>query len=368
MSHTPDTSQLDLPGHATSPAVLLQLPGPANPPAGPPANPSDKQERAVPVPWYEPDQLGGVEHYVAPDSAEPGEELDSRSQDAPGTTGKPLFGQAWSRLRRQPSFWFTLAATSFIGLVAAWPSLFTSNDPRRCLLANSRAAMSPEFPLGADFLGCDILTTVIYGARASVSVGLLAALTTTLLGAALGVAAGYFGGWIDALISRITDTFFAIPLILGAIVAMQVVERRSVLTLVAILTVFGWTGTARIARSATIETGVKDYIAAARTLGARHSRILLTHIVPNIAAPVIVVITMAIGGLIAAEAALSFLNVGLPPDVPSWGKAISDGKTVLKVNPGILLWPAGALTFTVLNFLVLGDVIRNALGAQETFR
>jgi oligopeptide transport system permease protein len=283
---------------------------------------------------------------------------------APPTRSRSALGEAWVRLRRSKKFWFSAVVTAFIGVVAAAPTWFTARDPHDCVLADSRAPIGPQFPLGADFQGCDILTTVVYGARASVSVGLLAAIGATTLGAALGILAGYHGGWLDTIISRVTDTFFAIPMILGAIVAMQVVPSRNVLTLVAVLTVFGWTGTARIARSATLEAKTKDYIAAAHTLGASHRRVLLTHILPNVLGPLVVVVTMAVGGLIAAEASLSYLNIGLPPDVPSWGKAISDGKTVLKANPTILLFPAAALAITVFNFLLLGDAVRDAFNPK----
>ncbi|MDR1077489.1 MAG: ABC transporter permease [Propionibacteriaceae bacterium] len=273
-----------------------------------------------------------------------------------GRASRTPLAEAWWRLRRHPGFWFSAVLTTFIFVVAAWPSLFTDKDPLRCLLADSQAPMSPEFPLGADFQGCDIFTGIVYGARASVSVGLLAAAAVTAVGTLMGVVAGFFGGWVDAVVSRVTDVFFAIPLILGAIVALQVVSQRNVFTLTAILAVFGWTGTARIARAAT------------RTLGASRLRLVTTHVLPNILAPIIVVVTMAIGGLIAAEATLSFLNIGLPFEVRSWGKAIADGKTVLKVNPAILLWPAGALTVTVFNFLLLGDVVRGAFGAKGSVR
>ncbi|MDR1387184.1 MAG: ABC transporter permease [Propionibacteriaceae bacterium] len=306
-------------------------------------------------------------HYVAPETSI-SESDDIAPSAAPKARSRGIWGEAWRRLKRNPGFWFSAVLTAFILLVAAWPQLFRDRDPRRCILADSQAPMSAEFPLGADFQGCDILTTIVYGARASVSVGLLAAFGVTLVGTILGVVAGYFGGKVDAVISRLTDIFFAIPLLLGAIVAGQVVAQRSVLTLTAILMVFGWTSTARIARSATIEVTTKDFVAATRTLGASRPRILLTHILPNILAPIIVVVTMAVGGLIAAEASLSYLGIGLPPDVPSWGRAISDGRTVLKVNPGILLWPAGALTLTVFNFLVLGDVVRSTFGAKGTVR
>jgi oligopeptide transport system permease protein len=296
--------------------------------------------------------------------------VQSRSAPVRATPAKSrsTLGEAWHRLRRSWSFWLSAAVVAFLLLVAAWPALFTARDPHHCLLKDSRAPMGPEFWLGADFQGCDIFTTIVHGTRASITVGLLAALGTTVLGTALGVVAGYFGGPVDAVLSRVTDIFFAVPLILGAVVAMQVVAERNVLTLTVILVFFGWTGTARIARSATIEATTKDYVAAARTLGASDLRILLTHVLPNILAPLIVVVTMAVGGLIAAEASLSYLSIGLPPDIPSWGKAIADGQTVLKANPGILLWPAGALTVTVFAFLTMGEAVRGAFGPRTARR
>ena len=283
-------------------------------------------------------------------------------------TSHSALGEVWVRLRRSKAFWFSATIIAFLIIVAAFPWLFTNQLPNFCELQYSRAPMSSQFPLGADFQGCDILTRIIYGTRASISVGLLAALGTTLLGTLVGVVAGFFGGVVDAVLSRLTDIFFAIPMILGAIVAVQIVarENRGVLSLVVILMVFGWTSTARIARSATIEVMTKDYVAAARTLGASRTRILATHILPNIMAPLIVVVTMAIGGLIAAEASLSYLSIGLPPTLPSWGKAIADGQLTLKANPGILLWPAAALTLTVFAFLMLGEAVRNAFGPQAT--
>ncbi|MDR2566052.1 MAG: ABC transporter permease [Bifidobacteriaceae bacterium] len=324
------------------PLDLIEPPAPASEEAGLVAEPQPAPAAPVPTP------------VAAPKAKRAKTEERSRS----------ALGEAWHRLRRSKRFWFCAALTTFLLVVAAFPAWFTAKDPHDCVLANSRAPMSPEFPLGADFQGCDVLTTVVYGARASISVGLLAAVSVTAFGAILGILAGYYGGLADAIVSRITDTFFAIPLILGAIVAMQVVPERNVFTLAAVLTVFGWTGTARIARSATIEVKTKDYIAAARTLGASHKRIIATHILPGVLGPLIVVVTMAIGGLIAAEASLSYLNIGLPPDVPSWGKAISDGKTVLKANPTILLFPAGALAITVFNFLLLGDAVRDAFSPK----
>ncbi|MDR0836949.1 MAG: ABC transporter permease [Propionibacteriaceae bacterium] len=319
------------------------------------------------------DEFSPVEDIVLEDNvAEPavGLSLEGQFDALEVIQSRSALGEVWLRLRKSKAFWFAATVIGFLLVVAVFPSLFTSKVPSPCELQYSRAPMSSQFPLGADFQGCDILTRIIYGTRASISVGLLAAIGSTVLGTIFGVVAGFFGGVVDAILSRITDIFFAIPMILGAIVAVQIVarENRGVLSLVVILVFFGWTGTARISRSATIEVMTKDYVAAARTLGASRLRILGTHILPNILAPLIVVVTMAIGGLISAEASLSYLSIGLPPTVPSWGKAIADGQLTLKANPGILLWPAAALTVTVFAFLMLGEAVRHAFGPQAAKR
>lgn len=280
------------------------------------------------------------------------------------TRSHSAFGLAWVRLRHSPLFWISAVILVFLGLMAAFPALLTDSNPRDCLLADSRGPSTPEHPLGTDLQGCDILANVTYGARASLTVGVTSSLGATIVGVLVGLCAAYFGGWVDTILSRISDVFFAIPLILGAIVAVQVAEERNAWTLSAILILFGWTSTARIARSAALEVKSKDYISAARILRVPQWRILLTHITPNIIAPIIVVATIGIGSLITAEASLSYLSIGLPPDIPSWGKAISDGQKVLKVNPGIMLWPSLALTLTVFAFISLGESIKRAFGVK----
>lgn len=292
----------------------------------------------------------------------------STSQRVPVRKSHSSFGQAWLRLRISPLFWVSIVIIAFLLVLATFPWLFTQHTPDRCDLADSRAPAGGKYLLGADLQGCDIMANIAYGARASLTVGVVSSLGATAVGVIIGIVAAYFGGWVDAVLSRIADVFFAIPLILGAIVAMQVTVHRNVWTLSMILIFFGWTGTARIARSATLEVRTKEYISAARLLRVHNGRILITHIIPNIIAPIIVVTTIGIGGLIAAEASLSYLSIGLPPNIPSWGKAIADGQKVLKVNPGIMLWPSLALTLTVLAFICLGEAIRNAFGARKDSR
>lgn len=275
------------------------------------------------------------------------------------------WSEVWLQLRRSVRFWVFGVLALLILVVAVAPQLFTSQDPLYCILERSRAPISVEHPLGTDIQGCDVYARLIYGTRASLGVGLLATVGSLLLGAVLGAAAGFFGGWLDVVISRITDVVFALPFILAAIVILQALPSRGVASLVGVLVLFGWTSAARITRSIVIDLKGSDFVLAARTLGAGGTWILVRHIAPLALAPLIVVATMSVGGFIASEASLSFLNLGLPADVPSWGKDISDGRAVLRPNPTILLFPAAALTFTVLVFIVLGDLARDVLDPKR---
>ena len=269
--------------------------------------------------------------------------------------------QAWRRLHGSVRFWVFGVLAVVILLVAAVPQLFTSVDPLSCFLERSRGPISAEHPLGTDIQGCDIYARLIHGTGASVSVGLLATFGALVLGASVGGIAGYFGGWADTIVSRVTDVFFALPFILAAIVILQVLPSRGVLSLVGVLVLFGWTTSARITRGVVIDIKDADFVTAARALGAGGFWILIRHIAPLTVPPLIVVATMSVGGFIASEASLSFLNLGLPADVPSWGKDISDARMALRTQPGILLFPAAALTVTVLVFIVLGDLLRDVL-------
>ena len=182
-----------------------------------------------------------------------------------------------------------------------------------------------------------------------------------LVGGALGALAGFYGGWIDAVVSRIADVFFGIPLLLAAIVLMQVMHHRTVWTVIAILALFGWPQMARIARGAVLSVRGSDYVLAAKALGLNRFGILVRHVVPNAIGPVIAVSTIALGLFIVTEATLSYLGVGLPPSVVSWGGDINVDQIRLRAGSPILFYPAGALAITVLAFMIMGDVLRDAL-------
>ena len=194
------------------------------------------------------------------------------------------------------------------------------------------------------------------------SVGILTTLAVVLIGGTVGALAGYFGGWFDALLSRITDVFFAIPLLLAAIVFMQMFKgSRSIFMVVIVLSMFGWTSIARITRGSVLSAKNEEFVTAARATGASRARILLSHIIPNSMAPIIVYATVALGTFIVSEASLSFMGIGLPTSVVSWGADISSAQTSLRTNPMVLFYPASALAMTVLSFIMMGDAVREAL-------
>jgi oligopeptide transport system permease protein len=246
-------------------------------------------------------------------------------------------------------------------MIAAFPGLFTSLDPKFCELKYSNLGRSPGHPFGYNQQGCDVYARVIYGARPSIMVGVLVTTGVVLLGGTIGAFAGFFGGAADSIMSRITDVFFAIPLVLGAIVFLSSFPTRNIATVVAALALLGWTQIARIMRGSVISVKEADFVVAARALGASNGRILRRHILPNAVAPVIVVATISLGIFIVAEATLSFLGIGLPPSTVSWGNDISDAQVSLRSAPHVLLYPAAALSITVLSFIMLGDAVRDAL-------
>lgn len=302
----------------------------------------------------------GQDHYVSDI-----DETGLGAVDAVPDEGAPssMWGEAWKRLRRRPLFWFAATIIFFAITISLFPSLFTSQDPRYCVLSRSLGA--PELwshPFGFDKQGCDIYSRVIYGARASVSVGVLTTIAVVIIGGTIGAIAGYLGGWIDSLLSRITDVFFAIPLLLAAIVFMQMFkESRSIAMVVVVLSTFAWTSIARITRGSVMSAKNEEFVTAARATGASRGRILMSHIIPNSMAPIIVYATVALGTFIVSEASLSFMGIGLPTTVVSWGADISTAKDQLSDAPMVLFYPATALALTVLSFIMMGDAVREAL-------
>jgi ABC-type dipeptide/oligopeptide/nickel transport system permease subunit len=272
-----------------------------------------------------------------------------------------LWSDAWKELRRNPLFVVSALMLLLMVVVAAAPGLFTNQSPRACNLANTVGRPQAGHPFGFDIQGCDYYTLVVYGARTSITIGVLVVGVALLIAIVLGCIAGFYGGFADTLLARAADVWFAIPAILGAIVILSVFNQRGIFQVAFVLIVFYWPVMMRLMRSSVLGTKEVEYVDAARALGASDVRILRRHILPNAIAPVIVYATITVGIVIASEAALSFLGVGLQLPAISWGLMISVSQNRILQDPHLLLFPALFLSITVFSFILLGDALRDAL-------
>jgi oligopeptide transport system permease protein len=299
-------------------------------------------------------------------TAEPDAPRTSVPSGGDADKARSLGADARRQLAKNPLFWISATLITIFVLMAIWPSLFTSTSPNEAILQQSRELPNSSAWFGRDIQGHDVYARTVYGARASILVGVFTTTFTVLVGGTIGIIAAYSGGWMDALVSRITDIFFAIPFILGAILFMSSLTDTLtsyfgvILKVVAALTIFGWPSLARLMRSSVFQVLPNDYIQAARALGASPWRIIRSHIIPNAMGPMIVVATINLGAYIAAEATLSFLGIGLQPPVISWGVMINDAIVGLRTTPHMLLFPSVFLSLTVLAFIMLGDAVRDA--------
>ncbi|MDA3630995.1 ABC transporter permease [Saccharopolyspora sp. WRP15-2] len=300
---------------------------------------------------------------------------DAAAAKAAAKLEKPrgLWGDAWRDLRRRPTFLISMAIIFVLLVMAAFPQLFTSVDPNHMDLARSRQTPSEQAWFGYDTQGRDIYARAIYGARASIIVGVLATALTVLIGSVFGLIAGYFGGWLDSVLSRFSEIFLGLPFVLGAIVilttlnpATEAPDAVKITSLVILsISLLSWPISMRIMRSAAISARSQDYVKAARALGAGSGRIILRHLLPNCLAPVLVYATIALGAFIAVEATLSFLGLGLRSPVVSWGVMIADSRQYIQTSPHLLAFPAAFLVVTVLAFVMLGDAVRDALDPKQ---
>jgi oligopeptide transport system permease protein len=293
---------------------------------------------------------------------------------APEERQNTLWSDAWRALKRNPLFWIGALLMAMFVSVAVFPQIFArGEDPRSCSLSNSRLPPSAEHWFGFDQQGCDYLANVVYGARNSLIIGVTAVLVILLLGVVIGAIAGYYGGLTDSLLARIADIFYALPLILGALVLLRVgpstglpiISDRGPGAVALALAAFGWMTAMRLVRSQVIAVKSGDYVAAARAMGASDVRILIRHILPNAVAPVLVYTTITIGVLIAAEATLTYLGVGLQRPAISWGLQIDTGQSLLRIAPHLVLFPSAVLTLTVMAFIMMGDALRDALDPRQ---
>ncbi len=278
-------------------------------------------------------------------------------------------------LRRHPiAIASALVLLALAGLALAAPLIEAGLgiDTGSLNLLERFAGPSAAHPLGTDELGRDMLARLLEGGRVSLFVGVTAALTAALLGTAVGLPAGYFGGRLDEVLMRLTDGVIALPLLPLLIVLAAVSpeklglggadpQRLGLMRIVVLVALVGWTTAARLVRGTTLATRRLDHIRSAEALGAGAVRIMLVHILPNIAAPLVVATTLSVGNVILLESVLSFLGLGIQPPLPSWGNMLTSGQEMLTAAPMLAVWPGVLICVTVLACNLLGDGLQDAL-------
>lgn len=266
--------------------------------------------------------------------------------------------RGFRRLRRDVRF--VVAAVIGLGLavMAAAPGLLTDLDPRECSLANSLGRPQAGHWFGYDFLGCDYYARVVYGARTSLVIGVAVVAIAAALAVVLGSVAGYFGGWVDSVVTRASDVWSAIPVLLGGIFFLSFIEQRGVTVVVVVLAGFVWPPMMRIVRSSVQTTTTQEYVVAARALGAGHVRIITRHVVPNSLRPLSAYAALYTGTAIAAEAVLSFMGVGLQLPAISWGLMLAQSAN--RVHEAFhLLIPGVFLALVVVASVLLTEALRD---------
>ena len=264
------------------------------------------------------------------------------------------------RLRRDRFFQLGLVLVALVvsgAVLAPWIAPF---DPLRGDLRNAYL-LEPggRFLLGTDTQGRDVLSRVLYGARLSLAVGLVSQSVAVILGVLLGLLAGYYGRWVDAVVMRLADVTLAFPTLL-LLVAVAAAVRPSLIMIFLVIGVVGWAGMARLVRGQVLTLRRAEFVVAAQALGARDRRVLLRHLLPNVRTQVIIAATLGVAGAIMAEAALSFVGLGAQPPTPSWGAMVADGRDFIRVAPWVSFAPGIAIGLAVLGFNLVGDALREA--------
>lgn len=283
---------------------------------------------------------------------------------------------AWNRFKKHRPSLVGMVIIGVLILVAVFAPVLAPADPDAQELYSKLAKSGTPFPdkwgtgnfvLGADYLGRDLLSRVIYGSRISLLVGFVAQVVILAIGVPLGAIAGYYGGKVDRLIMRVADVMFAFPDLLFAI-AIMFALGSGIVNLFIALGVVGWAGMARLVRGQVLQLKERDYVEAAKSAGARDWWIIIRHILPNALGPIIVSVTLGIPGAIMSEASLSFLGLGVQPPTATWGAMILDGQSYIRRAPLLSVVPGLAVMITVLAFNLVGDGLRDALDPRANKR
>ena len=278
------------------------------------------------------------------------------------SSDESFLARAIRRFRKHRLAQFGLVMLVILALAAIFaplitPYTFDGQDP--ALLGQPTAPNFKHF-MGTDQLGRDNFTRILHGARVSLSVGLSSALIATFLGTLIGALAGFYGGWVDSVLMRFTDVVLSIP-ILPLVIALSGFLRPSLPMLVLIIGGLGWMGTARLVRGQFLSLRNTDYVEASRALGGSNGRIMFRHILPNALGPIVVSTTLAVGGAIILESALSFFGLGVQPPTPTWGNLLTGSSDFLETAPWLAAFPGLFILLTVLSVNFLGDGLRDAL-------
>jgi peptide/nickel transport system permease protein len=281
----------------------------------------------------------------------------TRRDDSPGR-------RAVRRLVRRRGAMVGLAFVVFFVAIAVFAPEVSPHDPLRTNWGAVRQAPSDVYRLGTDEIGRDVLSRVIWGARASLLAGVVSVSISLALGVPIGMLAGYLGGWIDALISRLTDAMLACPFLILAI-ALAAFLGPSLTNAMIAIGISATPPLIRLTRGQVMAVKIEDYVEAARAIGNPHLRVALRHILPNVVAPILVQATLAIAAAIIAEASLSFLGLGQQPPAPSWGSMLNTAKNYVDHAPWMAIWPGLSIFLLVLSFNLLGDGLRDALDPRH---
>ncbi|HEY7907579.1 MAG TPA: ABC transporter permease [Thermomicrobiales bacterium] len=287
----------------------------------------------------------------------------------PQRKNRGLWSDAWRRLRKNKLAVSGLIVIGILTIIAILAPLLAPYGFRDVVHSgHTNAGPGAAGLLGADNLGRDVLSRLLYGARISLSVGLVVQIVVVCVGVPLGAIAGFFGGWVDTLISRLIDIMYAFPTLL-LIVLLSAALRESpvkqwlggLFIIFIAIGISSWVGDARLMRGQIISLKDREYVEAARAMGATSGRILWKHLIPNALGPILVSVTFGIPGAIFAEAALSYLGIGVIPPTPSWGAMINDGQQAIFYSPSQVIFPGLAIAITMLSFTFLGDGLRDAI-------
>jgi len=283
---------------------------------------------------------------------------------------RSLWGDVWRQFRAHRGAMIGVAVFTLIALVVLVGPFLHTLDPQFLNMRARNQPMSWAHPFGTDNVGRDMLAQVMAGGRVSLAVGVAAMAISVVLGALVGVLAGYVR-WLDGPLMRLTDLFLALPLLPLLLVILLLFrdtlrtafgpEAGIFLLIVVVIGVTSWMQTARIVRGEVLALKEREFVLAARSIGARPHRIITRHLLPNVLSPIMVSATIGVANAIITESALSFLGLGFPPDFPTWGRLLFDGKDFMTLTPARVIWPGLAISLTVLSVNFIGDGLRDAL-------